>query len=398
MHVCQMDTSLQRVQDMLFYGHVYITCLFDVNQINSQNIMSFNREIPYNDLPLLPPKVEVESKNILKKAITANKALAGMASLCKQLPNESVLYNSLFLKEAKDSSAIENIITTNDDIYQSFTADQKITNQNTREVMFYLDALWVGMDEMKNTGVLTERTFVHIVNTIRENTEGIRRNPGTRIANQSTGEIVYSPPEGRDVISAKLKNIEEYINTDDGVDFLIKMSIMHYQFEAIHPFADGNGRTGRILNVLYLVNNGLVDHPMLFLSKYIIDNKDDYYTKLRLVTENGEWESWIIYMLEGIEETSNFTSRKINDIVRAMKDMKNIIRKEEPKMYSKDLLEVLFKQPYCKTKFLEEAGIAKRETAAKYLNRLEELDILKSKKVGKEKLYVNKVFYEILKY
>lgn len=393
-----MDTSLQRVQDMLFYGHVYITCLFDVNQINSQNIMSFNREIPYNDLPLLPPKVEVESKNILKKAITANKALAGMASLCKQLPNESVLYNSLFLKEAKDSSAIENIITTNDDIYQSFTADQKITNQNTREVMFYLDALWVGMDEMKNTGVLTERTFVHIVNTIRENTEGIRRNPGTRIANQSTGEIVYSPPEGRDVISAKLKNIEEYINTDDGVDFLIKMSIMHYQFEAIHPFADGNGRTGRILNVLYLVNNGLVDHPMLFLSKYIIDNKDDYYTKLRLVTENGEWESWIIYMLEGIEETSNFTSRKINDIVRAMKDMKNIIRKEEPKMYSKDLLEVLFKQPYCKTKFLEEAGIAKRETAAKYLNRLEELDILKSKKVGKEKLYVNKVFYEILKY
>lgn len=360
--------------------------------------MNFDRKIPYNDLPALPPKADIETKKILRKAIQANKELASMASYCKQLPNEGVLYNTLFLKEAKDSSEIENIITTNDELYQALSSEQDILGPSTREVMHYLDALWTGIDEMKKTGTLTERIFVKIVDSIRNNDEGIRKNTGTRIANQSTGEIVYSPPEGKDVISNKLKNLEEYINTEDGVDPLIKMSVMHYQFESIHPFPDGNGRSGRILNVLYLVHSGLLSHPVLFLSKYIIENKDAYYLKLREVTEEGKWEDWIIYMLDGVTETSKYTSQKISDIVQAMKDTKKIIRDNEPKIYSKDLLEVLFKQPYVKTKFLEDAGIAKRVTASRYLNRLEELGVLKSQKVGRERLYVNKRFYEILKY
>lgn len=360
--------------------------------------MKFDRETPYNNLPLLPPDFDIENKIILKKTIGANKALASMASCCKQLPNEAVLYSSLFLKEAKDSSEIENIITTNDDLYQSLTMEQEIVNPNTREVLHYLDALWSGIRKMDEAKCLTERTFVEIVNTIRGNDEGIRKNTGTRIANKKNGQIVYSPPEGFDVIHRKLKNLEEYINTDDGVDPLIKMAVIHYQFEAIHPFADGNGRTGRILNVLYLVHKGLIAHPMLFLSKYILDNKDEYYSRLREVTEESKWEEWILYMLEGVEQTSNYTNRKITDIAEAMKETKDIIRGKEPKIYSKDLLEVLFKQPYCKAKFLEQAGIAKRVTAGRYLNRLEELGIMRGVKVGREKLYVNKKFYEILKY
>ena len=288
--------------------------------------MAFDKETPYNALSLLPPKAEIESKAILKKAISANRALASMASYCKQLPNEGVLYNTLFLKEAKDSSEIENIITTNDDLYQSLTTDKFLGQPNTREVLHYSDALWEGVQEMKRTRVLTERIFVKIVNTIRENDEGIRKNPGTRIANKKTGEIIYAPPEGEEVISAKLKNLEKYINTNDGVDPLIKMAIIHYQFEAIHPFSDGNGRGGRILNVLYLVMENLIEHPMLFLSKYIIDNKDDYYIKLKEVTEEKKWEEWILYMLGAVEETSVYTNEKISKIIEAMREAKHISR------------------------------------------------------------------------
>lgn len=360
--------------------------------------MNFDKKIPYNDLPELPPKVDIETKKILRKAIEANRELASMASYCQQLPNEGVLYNTLFLKEAKDSSEIENIITTNDELYQALSTDQEVGGPSTREVMHYLDALWKGIEEMKETGILTERSCVKIVDSIRNNNEGIRKNTGTRIANQKTDEIVYSPPEGKDVISKKLKNLEEYINIDDEVDPLIKMAVIHYQFESIHPFPDGNGRSGRILNVLYLVLKGLLNHPVLFLSKYIIENKDEYYLRLRGVAEEGNWEDWILYMLNGVVETSKYTSKKISEIIQAMKDTKEIIRTNEPKIYSKDLLEVLFKQPYVKIKFLEDAGIAKRITAGRYLNRLEALGVLKSQKVGRERLYVNKKFYEILKY
>jgi len=361
--------------------------------------MSFKKDVPYNNLPLLPPAFDVENKAILKKAIEANKALATLVSDCKRLPNEAVLYNSLFLKEAKDSSEIENIVTTNDELYQAqaLSSKQEIVNPNTREVLHYLKALWVGIECMIKTGVLSERTFVKVVNTIKGNNEGLRKNTQTRIVNQKTGEIIYAPPEGLEIIQTKLKNLEEYINLKDDIDPLIKMAIIHYQFESIHPFSDGNGRTGRILNVLYLVNQGLIEHPMLFLSKKILETKDKYYLLLQEVTERQKWEEWIVYMLEGIIDTSKYTSEKITKILEAMEQTKKAIRENEPKIYSKDLLEVLFKQPYCKAKFLEEDGIARRVTATKYLRKLEGLGILSSVKVGREILFVNKKFYEILK-
>lgn len=357
----------------------------------------FDKDKPYNDLPLLPPKAEIESKAILRKAISANRALVTMASYCRQLPNESIFYSTLFLKEAKESSEIENIVTTNDDLYQAFTASQQIINPNTREVLHYVDALWNGISSIKETGVLTTRSFVKIVNTIKENNEGVRKNPGVRIGNKETKEIVYTPPEGEDIILQKLKNLEEYINTKDGTDPLIKMAVIHYQFEAVHPFSDGNGRTGRIINILYLVLNDLLEHPMLFLSKYIIDNKAEYYKRLREVTENNRWEEWILYMLNGIEETSFYMQKKIIDIVDLMYETKRKIKANNSKIYSKDLIEVIFAQPYCKIRFLEDAGIAKRLTATKYLNELEKMGIMKSIKIGKERLYINIEFYKLLK-
>jgi len=360
--------------------------------------MSFDRNKPYNELPGLPPKVDLETKNILKATISARAALAGLVAFCKQLPNEAIFYNSIFLQEAKDSSEIENIVTTNDELYQAMTSEKMITNPNTREVLHYIDALWVAVERLRKNNVLTSNIFVDVVNTIKENKEGIRENPGIKVANKRTKEIIYTPPTGKEIILKKLKNLEEYINTEDGVDPLIKMSVIHYQFEAIHPFSDGNGRTGRIINVLYLVLLELLEHPMLFLSKYIIDNKDDYYIRLRNVTEKGEWEQWVLYMIKGVEETSNYMKNKVSKIVDLMKELKDTIRTEAPGIYSKELLEIIFQQPYCKIKFLEDAGIAKRVTASKYLRKLESLGIMDVVKVGKEKLYVNRKFYNILKY
>jgi len=359
--------------------------------------MNLNKEKPYNHLPLLPPKADVETKAILKKAIAANRELAGMVNSCKRLPNQGVLYNLIFLKEAKDSSEVENIITTNDELYEAFSSDKIHLDPGTKEVLHYVDALWVGISQIQKDQILTTKTFINIVNTIKENTAGIRSNSGVKIINDKTKEVIYTPPEGKEVILDKLKNLEEFINKKDDIDPLIKMAIIHYQFESIHPFSDGNGRTGRIINLLYLTLCGLLDHPVLFLSKYILDSKDQYYIKLRNVTEKDDWEDWIKYMLEGIEKTAIYTKTKIDGIINLFDETKNLIKERKPKIYSKDLVEVIFKQPYCKIKFIEEAGIAKRLTASKYLQELEEIGVLRGKKVGKEKLYVNIKFYNLLK-
>lgn len=361
------------------------------------NNMSFNRKDPYNLLPLLPPQKDIESKKILKKSIAANRALASMANFCKQLPNELIFYNTLFLKEAKESSEIENIVTTNDELYQSLSIDQIISNPNTREVRHYVDSLWQGIELVKkNKNTISTRTLIGIVNTIKENTDGIRKKPGCKIQNKDTKEIIYTPPEGEDVLLEKLKNLEIFINLNDDIDELVKMAVIHYQFEAIHPFWDGNGRTGRILNILYLVSTGLLDHPMLFLSKYITDHKREYYIKLREVTEKGKWEEWILYMLQGVEETSLYMKNKISEILELMIKTKHNIR-DNTKFYKKELLEILFNRPYCKIKFLVDAKIATKNTAGKYLRELEKLGILDSVKIGKEKLYVNVEFYKLLK-
>lgn len=358
----------------------------------------FNRNVPYNNLPGLPPPVEIESKEILKKAIKANKALAKLVGSGRQLPNQSMLINSIALQEAKMSSEIENIITTNDELYQALTADKQPTDPSTKEVLHYQHALWEGYQIVKQKGFISTNLFVRIFNIVKETTAGVINMAGTKISNKKTQEIIYTPPEGEDIIREKLKDLENFVNnSEDEIDPLIKMAIIHYQFEAIHPFSDGNGRTGRILNILYLVNNDLLEIPILYLSKYIIEHRKAYYNGLRLVTEENRWHEWIMYMLDAIETTALFTQQKIDAIASLMQETDEFLRDKAADIYSKELLEIIFRQPYSKRKFFEDAGIVKKKTAGTYLARLEDLGLLQSIIVGKEKLYINHKLFNILK-
>lgn len=360
--------------------------------------MPFNPNKPYNQLPLIPPKEDVETRAILKKTILANRSLAKLVGSAGKLPNQSMLINSISLQEAKMSSEIENIVTTNDDLYQALSSQKKNTDHATNEVLHYQDALWQGYNAVRKKGIMTTNLFIELMNTIKQNKSGIRSTPCTTIANSVKGEVIYTPPEGEQVISRKLKNLETYINlNDEETDPLIKMAVIHYQFEAIHPFIDGNGRTGRIINILYLVQNGLLELPILYLSKYIIEHKGDYYKKLRAVTEGEQWEDWILYMLEAIEQTASYTQNKIDTIIGLMDETGKQMRKKLPDIYSKELVETIFKQPYCKRQFLTDAGIVQLKTAGNYLIQLEKAGILKSETVGKEKLYLNKHLIEVLK-
>ncbi|MCX5804361.1 MAG: Fic family protein [Proteobacteria bacterium] len=359
--------------------------------------MKFDPTKPYNDLPMLPPKTDLETKAILKKAITAGRALAELKGLGETIPNQSILINSLVLQEAKASSEIENIITTNDALFRAFAAKTSQIDPATKEVLRYREALWEGFNLLKEKQLLTTNLLVKIYQTIKQNNSGIRNTPGTKIANAATGEVVFTPPEGEQIIRDKLANLEKYIHEENTVDHLIKLAVIHYQFETIHPFSDGNGRTGRILNILYLEFNELLDLPVLYLSKYIIEKKTEYYRLLRKVTEFDEWEPWIVYMLDAIEQTALFTKNKIIQIRDLLEDTLKVAKKKLPeRVYSKELIELLFHQPYTKGEFLVEEGIAKRQTAAEYLKALEKVGILKSQKLGKERLYLNVKLYELL--
>lgn len=252
--------------------------------------MTFNPREPYNDLPLLPPNADVETKAVLRKAISAGRALAELKGMGETIPNQALLIDSLILQEAKASSEIENIVTTSDALFRAFAAKTGKIDPATKEVLSYREALWEGFNLLKNSELLTTTLFVKIVQTIKKNSAGIRKTPGTKVANATTGETIYTPPEREAIIRDKLKNLEDYIHDAHHIDPLIKLALIHYQFEAIHPFSDGNGRTGRIINILYLVFKGLLDLPVLYLSKYIIDHRADYYRLLRGVTYSGEWE------------------------------------------------------------------------------------------------------------
>lgn len=254
--------------------------------------MKFNQNVPYNDLPLLPPDCNLETPEILKKAISAGRALAELKGLGNAIPNQSILINSITLQEARASSEIENVITTNDALFKAFATKTGQIDPATKEVLHYRSALWEGYNTLKTQNLLTTNVFIRLVQTIKQNDAGIRKTTETHLCNDKTGEIIYSPPEGENIIRNKLGNLETFIHADDGIDPLIKLSIIHYQFESIHPFSDGNGRTGRIINILYLVQQKLLNLPVLYLSKYIIEHKSDYYRLLRAVTTKQEWISW----------------------------------------------------------------------------------------------------------
>lgn len=353
--------------------------------------MPFDRNQPYNDLPLLPPAVDLETKAVLKQAISANRMLANLRGLASKIPNQGVLINSIFLQEARLSSEIENIVTTNDELYRAAADADGKTNAHTKEVLRYREALYFGFKSLADRP-LTTNLFIELVRLIKEVDIGIRAIPGTALKNEA-GEVIYTPPVGEAVIRDKLGDLERFIHADDDLDPLIKMAVMHYQFEAIHPFPDGNGRTGRILNLLYLVDQKLLDIPVLFLSRYIISNKAGYYEGLRLVTEQQSWEQWILFMLRAVEATSQQTFDQVTRILDLMEAVRARVQVEAEGIYSKDLVEVIFRQPYTKIQFLVDAGIAKRQTASRYLQVLAEMGILREQQIGREKYYVNDALF-----
>jgi Fic family protein len=355
----------------------------------------FDPAIPYNDLPLLPPEADIETKNILLKTISAGRALAQLNGTLQNLPNPTLFLDTIYILEAKASSEVENIITTHDDLYQSLVADRKVENPATKEVLSYKEAFWSGFEELKTKPFITTNLCIKIVQCIKKNTASIRATPGTTLSTPH-GEVIYTPPSGESVIREKLANLEKFINEDNRIDPLIKMALMHYQFEAIHPFADGNGRTGRILLLLYLKLSGLMAIPAIYLSEYIIKNKTAYYQKLRGVTEKDEWEAYILFMLDMIEETAIKGLKRLNSIMQTMEKTAEEIKMKLPKVYSKDLIEILFRLPYTKRQHLINENIGNPKTAGNYLIALEENGFLKSVKVGKEKLYLNLHLLKIL--
>lgn len=359
--------------------------------------MTYNKDIPYNNLPLLPPNAEIETKEILKKAISANKALAELRGWSFNQSNPLLLLQSVALQEAKSSSEIENVVTTNDDLYQAFaTPNDRNIPPATKEVMHYKEALWHGYEKLHNEDYpLTINMFIELFQIVKQRSDGIRSIPGTVLQN-SLGEVVYTPPDNQNDILRLLSNLERYINIPDDVDPLIKLAVIHYQFESIHPFPDGNGRVGRILNVLYLIREKLLVFPILYLSRYIIQHKTDYYIALRKVTEANKWSPWIMYMLDAVEVTAHQTLCTIERIYCAQQHMIQVIKEQASDIYTKELVELLFEQPYCKINFLVERNIAKHQTASKYLKKLCDLGLLSKIKKGRENYYINNALWDIL--
>jgi Fic family protein len=356
--------------------------------------MMFDRNAPFNTLPALPPTIEVETPAVLRKAISASRALAELKGMAERMPNQAMLIDSLVLQEARASSEIENILTTNDELFKAALDESLPASPEAKEVLRYRQALHHGFRQIGSRPLATG-LFVEIARIIKQADFDVRRIPGTRIAN-SRGDTIYTPPEGEAVIRGKLRDLEVFMHADDGMDVLVKMALVHYQFEAIHPFPDGNGRTGRILNILYLVDRGLLNLPIVYLSRHIIEHKAAYYEGLRRVTEEGAWGDWVLYMLDAVEQTSLRTHRQIDEILALMEAVRERVQRELPGVYSKDLIEQVFRQPYCKIQFLERAGMGTRQTCAKYLRELEKLGILQGRKVGREVYFINQALFQLL--
>ena len=348
-------------------------------------------------LSYLPLNIELETKIVLKKLTSSHKALAELKGMSKSIPNQTILINTLGLQEAKDSSAVENIITTHDDLYKAELKTNSIESLESKEVQNYIEALKKGFELINKQKLLTNRMIIEIQATLEKNNAGLRKVPGTTLKNNSTGEVIYTPPQDYQTIVDLMSNLEIYINDNElsDLDPLIKMAVIHFQFESIHPFYDGNGRTGRIINVLYLVLQNLLDLPILYLSKFIISNKSDYYKKIQAVRDHKNFEDWILFVLDGVEQTAMDTIQTITQIQSLLLKQKHQIRKNY-KFYSQDLLNNLFKHPYTKIEFVEKDLKVSRITAANYLNTLSDDGILTKKKLGVTNYYINHELFDIL--
>ncbi|MDI9562955.1 MAG: Fic family protein [Prolixibacteraceae bacterium] len=345
----------------------------------------------------LPPVIDLETKAVLKNLPTAHAALAELKGIASTIPNQIILINTLGLQEAKDSSAIENIITTHDDLYKSGLNLDGFSSLEAKEVQNYISALKKGFELVKNRGLITSNIIIEIQKELEGNDAGFRKLPGTTLKNASTGETIYTPPQDIKDIKRLMSNLEKFINDPSLCDYdpLVKMAMIHYQFESIHPFYDGNGRTGRIINILYLIQEGLLTMPILYLSNYIIKNKSDYYRLLQQIRDKETWEEWLLFMINGIRITSRETIELIAQIKSLMQECKIKLR-DNYKFYSQDLLNNLFKHPYTKIEFVVNDLKVSRITAASYLNKLADDGLLKKARIGTGNYYINDPLYTIL--
>jgi Fic family protein len=353
---------------------------------------------PTYDIPDLPLAYDFATVPVFKALNEASRALAELKGTARTIPNEQVLINTLTIREAQDSSAVENIITTQDELFRAEIELSERHSPATKEVQRYAVALRQGFTDVKSTGLITRPHIIKIQQELERNRAGIRKNPGTKLENENTGEVVYIPPQHPDEINRHLDGLVRYLNDDQlcSLDPLIKMAIIHHQFESIHPFYDGNGRTGRIINILYLVQQELLELPILYLSRYIIYHKDDYYRLLQAVRDRGEWEAWVVYMLRGIETTAKQSIFLISEIRTAMQEIKRKLRKEYPKVYSQDLLNNIFRHPYTKIQLVAEDLNVHPLTARKYLGILTKAGVLTEHKIGRDKYFVNSRLINIL--
>jgi len=350
---------------------------------------------PWNHLPPLPPMADLETKAVLKQCITARAALAELKQAAELIPNQTMLINTIPLLEAKDSSEIENIVTTADQLFQYAQGGDKLANAATKEALRYRTALYAGYQSLAARPLCTA-TAVEVCRTIKGTDLDVRRTPGTQLINDRTGEVIYTPPEGEACLRELLANWERFLHTQTELDPLIRMAVGHYQFEAIHPFADGNGRTGRVLNILYLIQADLLTLPILYLSRHIIAHKADYYRLLLDTTRTGNLEPWVIFMLQAVEETAQWTTRKIASIRTLAEHTTAHVRERLPKIYTHELVDVIFEQPYCRIGNLVEKNIAQRQSASRYLKELVAIGVLREVQAGKEKLFIHPKLMQLL--
>lgn len=351
-------------------------------------------EQPYNALPTLPPKEDIDTKTILRACITARAALAELKQAAELIPNQAMLINTLPLLEAQASSEIENIVTTTDKLFQHVQSE-KDADPATKEALRYRKALFEGLAHLSQKPLCTQ-TAQLVCSHIKGHEMAIRKTTGTALMGDASGRVIYTPPEGEQVIREKLANWERFLHEFEVVDPLVVLAVAHYQFEAIHPFTDGNGRTGRVLNSLFLIEKGLLNLPILYLSRYIIQNKADYYRLLLEVTSKASWEEWVLYILKGIEETAIWTVGKIEAIRLLAEHTKDYVQEALPQIYSRELVDVLFAQPYARISNLEEQNIAKRQTASKYLKELVGVGVLEERTSGRDKLFIHPKLINLL--
>ncbi|MDX2415813.1 MAG: Fic/DOC family N-terminal domain-containing protein [Bacteroidales bacterium] len=365
--------------------------------------MQFERALPFNQLPFLPPgEDKIYSREVMLMLAKAHRSLGKLDGISKKLPNALMLVNTISLQEAKSSSEIENIFTTDDELYKAISTSDREISPAAKEVLKYRESLWSGIDQIRNKGNIDRETTLNIYQNIKQTKTGIRsEHSNVRIVKGGdsigSGEVIYTPPKGDKIIDDLLKNFFAFINDDEKYDLdpLLKMAISHYQFEAIHPFTDGNGRTGRILNILLLISKGLLSQPILYLSKYIINNKDSYYHYLNGVSSRGDWERWLLFMLTAVNETANFTILKIEEISQQFEDTRAHIEKYFPR-FNYTVIEAIFTQPYIKAIHIVSENIKSRNTARKYLDQLCGIQVLELRHIGTENVYINNDLVRIL--